>query len=405
VSLIFINPFKPGAGHDPPYLAGRRDERDEFGRLLRQEVVLENLVLTGLRGVGKTVLLESFRPQAREEGWLWAGTDLSESASLTEEVIALRLLTDIATVTSAVVVQRHEQQAIGFDGKRTTEERTLDFSVLRWIYDQTPGLVSDKLRAVLEKTWKVLTQANPKFRGLVFAYDEAQNLSDHAKKQSYPLSLLLEVFQSIQRKGVRFLLVLAGLPTLYPKLVEARTYAERMFRVVFLSRLSDADSREAITKPIAAANCPVQLAPKSVDSIVAHSCGYPYFIQFIGREVYEAFLGKAAGDSERWTVPIDAITRKLDTDFFSGRWARVTDRQRDLLFVIAGLATGPEEEFTVQAIVEAAKQKLAKGFSSSLVSQMLVKLADAGLVYKNRHGRYAFAVPLFAAFILRERTT
>ena len=80
----FANPFRPGAGHMPPYLAGRETEKAEFAKLLEQDVILENLVLTGLRGVGKTVLLEIFKPMAIQKGWLWIGADLSESASVTE---------------------------------------------------------------------------------------------------------------------------------------------------------------------------------------------------------------------------------------------------------------------------------------------------------------------------------
>src|SRR4051812_13738928 len=89
----FKNPFRPGAGHMPPYLAGREQEKNDFERLLKQETILENLVLTGLRGLGKTVLLETFKPLAIQSGWLWAGTDLSESTSITEENLAIRLLT------------------------------------------------------------------------------------------------------------------------------------------------------------------------------------------------------------------------------------------------------------------------------------------------------------------------
>src|SRR5258708_21624711 len=90
----FANPFRPGAGHMPPYLAGRQKEKEEFLRLLKQEVVLENMVLTGLRGVGKTVLLDTLKPLAIQQGWLWVGTDLSESTSISENRVALRLITD-----------------------------------------------------------------------------------------------------------------------------------------------------------------------------------------------------------------------------------------------------------------------------------------------------------------------
>ena len=100
----FKNPYRPGAGHMPPHLAGREDEFGEFKRLLDQDVILENMVLTGLRGVGKTVLLDKFKPRAIEAGWLWVGTDLSETASLTETHLARRLLVDLSVVTSSFTV-------------------------------------------------------------------------------------------------------------------------------------------------------------------------------------------------------------------------------------------------------------------------------------------------------------
>src|SRR2546427_6381770 len=99
----FENPFRPGAGHMPPYLAGREQESKEFKRLLGQTTILEKLVLTGLRGLGKTVLLEPFKPLAIQGGWMWAGTDLSESTSISEENLAIRLLTDVSVVTSSIV--------------------------------------------------------------------------------------------------------------------------------------------------------------------------------------------------------------------------------------------------------------------------------------------------------------
>src|SRR5436305_14085157 len=116
------------------------------------------------------------------------------------------------------------------------------------------------------------------------------------------------------------MLVLAGLPTLFPRLVEARTFAERMFHVIFLKRLNEQDSRDAILKPIQDAKCPVKLNDESVQLIFDVSGGYPYFIQFICREVYDAFLQKITA-GEKASVPIPEITRKLDNNFFAGRWA------------------------------------------------------------------------------------
>lgn len=395
----FTNPFRPGAGHPPPYLAGRQAERDEFLRLLGQRTILENLVLTGLRGAGKTVLLDSFKPLAIRRGWAWVGTDVSESTSIGDESMVVRLCTDLAPLTADLVVATEHVRGAGFSAGTERIEHTLGYDALVAHYRQTPGLSLDKIKTVIETAWSALARSR-NVRGIVFAYDEAQNLSDQAAKDQYPLSLLLDAFQSLQRKGLPLMLILTGLPTLFPKLVEARTFAERMFRVVFMSSLNRVESEQAIRRPIDDADCPVRLHDRSVDRIIAMSGGYPYFIQFICREVYDAFIQRVDRGHES-AVPVAEIERKLDTDFFAGRWARATDRQRDLLFVIARL-DNCDEEFTVQEVVEESGSGMERPFGSSHVNQMLATLAAQGLVYKNRHGRYSFAVPLLGRFIRRQ---
>ena len=394
------NPFRPGAGHMPPYLAGREHETQEFMELLRQDPILKNLVLTGLRGLGKTVLLERFKPMAIQEKWLWAGTDLSESTSISEENLAIRLLTDLSVVTSSIVIGATEQQKLGFAKASEKVPARLNYATLRLIYEEARGLASDKFKAVLEFVWPFVLGTG--HAGIIFAYDEAQNLADHAAKDQYPLSLLLDVFQSLQRKGIRFMLALTGLPTLFPKLVEARTFAERMFHVVFLDPLSEEETKEAILKPIQETTHPLSISDNAVQIIWSVSRGYPYFIQYICREVFDVWLQALNAGQPPPKVPIGEIMRKLDSDFFAGRWARATDRQRELLWVISKLPNC-EAEFSVQEVVEhETNKKLEKSFSSSHINQMLASLSEAGLIYKNRHGKYSFAVPLLADFIKRQ---
>ena len=393
----FLNPFRPGAGHRPPYLAGRKEEKNEFRRLLMQTVVTDNLVLTGLRGVGKTVLLEELKPMALADGWLWVGTDLSESASISETHIAHRLLTDLSVVTSSIKIGQDTRPAYGFRLKPDIVDVTLGYDLLIQIYDGTPGLTVDKLKAVFNFVAPNVAAAGKK--GIVFAYDEAQNLVDHAQKEQYPLSVLLDLFQSVQRADAPFLLVLVGLPTLFPKLVEARTYAERMFRVLFLKQLTEGESRQAILTPVQSNKCPVTFAAAAISLIYKYSGGYPYFIQFICREAYDAYLQQVA-DGEPPRVPIEGIIRKLDTDFFAGRWARATDRQQQLLLVIA-LLDSVDHEFTVQEVMNKSSDVLDRPFGRSHINQLLSSLILAGLVYRDRHGKYLFAVPLMADFIKR----
>jgi hypothetical protein len=378
----------------PPHLAGREREYLEFDRLLEQDEILNNVVLTGLRGVGKTVLLETLNPRAVEKGWFWVSADLSESASISESALAQRLLADLSLITSSVTIAPARAGA-GFTVD--SEKVPLSHSVLAGVYEETPGLVSDRIKATLEFAWEHLQQHGK--QRVVFAYDEAQNLADHAGKEEFPLSVLLDVFQSIQKKGIPFMLVLVGLPTLFPKLVDARTYAERMFRVITLNKLNPEESREAILKPIEVADCPIKLSDDSVETIIYESGGYPYFIQFICREVFDVFIQQNEL-GELGTVPIEAIQQKLDADFFAGRWARITDRQRELLTVVAYLDK-PDEEFTIQELVGKSEEMLTKGFSPSHANQMLASLTERGMIYKNRMGKYSFAVPLLGRFIRR----
>lgn len=390
------NPYRPGAGHRPPYIAGREPEQADVEKYFKQDQILTNIVLTGLRGVGKTVFLDELRKPAATNRWYWVGTDLSESASISEDNLATRLLADLAVVTSGFSYNEKVPAGPGFMQQSTTVVRTLDFHFLKSAYENTPGLIMDKLKHVLELSWTAIQGSGA--RGIIFAYDEAQNLADHAAKEQYPLSTLLDLFQSIQRKGIPYMLLLTGLPTLFPKLVEARTYTERMFHVVTLNRLDEKDCKDAITKPIE--SFPAKFTDTGIIRICEVSGGYPYFVQFICRESFDLILRGENVDESRF----QSIVAKLDNDFFAGRWARATDRQRDLMNLIAQLPNA-ETEFSVQEIVEASKNSPEKAFSGSHVNQMLGSLVGAGLIFKNRHGRYAFAVPLLSHFILRQQNT
>jgi hypothetical protein len=392
------NPFRPGAGHKPPYLAGRTAEQDELRDLLKQRTVMANLVLTGLRGVGKTVLLEAFKPISLAAGWLWCGNDMSEEASISEDAMVTRILADIALITSAMVVKEIRQFELGFARTERVIHEPLTFEILVNHFNQTPGLKSDKLMSTLEFVWSLMPQAA--IGGIVFAYDEAQILADHDQEKQFPLSLLLDVFQRIQRKNVPFMLVLSGLPTLPAKLVDARTYTEKMFHTIFLNPLDEVDARAAIERPIIDNKCPMQFAENAIKIIVRESAGYPYFVQFFCKEVFDAWIVKIRA-GEMATVPVGDIIRKLDNDFFHGRWVRTTNRQRELLHVVS-LLPNSDTEFTPQDVVGASKDALMHPFTQSQLNQMLTTLAIAGLVYKNRRGKYSLAVPLLAQFIQRQ---
>lgn len=395
-----LNPFRPGAGQQPVYLAGRTEEQDTFGKMLLQYPVSQNVIVTGLRGVGKTVLLETLKPIAQNANWLWTGNDLSESVSVTEERVARRLVVDLATILGPIIIMTRQSMPAGFHSKPIQEKRPLAFEDLWAIYEGTPGHVLDKLKAVFHLVSKLIDDAP--FHGIVFAYDEAQNLADHATAKEYPLSLLLDLFSYLQRQDLSrsFMLVLTGLPTLFPKLNVARTYTERMFHVFQLDSLNKADARDAIVQPLKMTKSTLAFSDATIKSIIADSGGYPYFIQFICKEVFDAWIGKIT-QGEVPSASMGEILEKLDGDFFAPRWVRATDRQQQFIKVIASLPNA-EDEFSVPEIVKASKAMLKVGFNPSHAIQILQALTERGLIYKNRRGSYCFAVPLLARFIQRQ---
>ena len=389
------NPYRPGAGQEPPYLAGRTYEQNEFTRLLGQEIIMENLIITGLRGIGKTALLESLRPIAIANDWLWAGEDFSQSLGISEDRLVMRILADISFLTSSIPAEGK----INLDTADSAGQY-LDFDLLRDIYNSSPGLASDKLKHVLEVVWNIVPLLGK--RGIVFAYDEAQTLTDNKSEGQYPLSLLLDVFQALQRKGVRFMLVLTGLPTLQPNLVATRTYTERLFHVFMLKQLNKQESHDAIVKPLLNSDGTpnkdmLQFSEETIATIADASGGYPYFIQYICRETYDVFQ-QQTHDGKDPSVPLSAIMEKLDSNFFYGRWAKTTEREKELLITIAQSGM---KEFTPTQIKRLTEQGQYKRFSLAQITNYLKNLIDEGLIYKDRRGSYSFAVPLLEGYIMR----
>lgn len=289
---------------------------------------------------------------------------------------------------------------MGFQSSASEERTYLSYAHLFDYYQQAPGLVADKLKRVFEYVWSVLQHVEG-LRGIVFAYDEAQNLSDQSQDRQYPLSLLLDVFQYLQRNQIPFMLILTGLPTLMTTLVEARTYSERLFRVFTLSRLSDEATVDAIVKPLNNQSQITGFDDETVQEIVTASGGYPYFIQFICKEAFDVFVQQQKNGTAM-VLPMDTIMQKLDNSFFLARWQRATERERELLFVIANYAG---EEFGLNEISDLTLKHAEKKIAPSQVLRHFKKLTGDGLIYKTRRGNYSFAVPLLERFIKRNFST
>lgn len=385
-SILIENPYRPGAGHIPPYFGGRSCEIEHFRRLMRQDFATENVLVTGLRGFGKTVLLRHLKDVGREAGWLWAGNDLSESASLSEERLAIRILTDIST---ALAAQGFEEAGRSTEGVNVDEFAVATFNELKAVYERTPGLASDRLKAAVLKAVGLAKQF--KMSGIVLAYDEAQCLIDHADRNEYPMSLLVETVAMLQKQDsvLPVMLVLCGLPQVFDALTATRTYTERMFHVMRLERLSRDDTLAALAHPLAELSPPLYPSKELVYKAAELAGGYPYLIQFFGKELVDQML-RQGGILQPDQFPAPDVMNRLDAGLFSARWNRTTDKQRELLQVAARRPGDWASDFSAQDL-----SKLSEGaFSSAQANQHLVSLCDKGMLYRTRHGRYAFTVPM-----------
>ena len=403
---LLENPYRPGAGHEPPVFAGRDDEQRFFKRVLYQNPVMENILITGLRGMGKTVLLDSTRKVAEDAGWLWVGNDLSESSSLSEERLALRILTDLSAAISAKLAGPEPDADPAditarlnarLDRAQQNENEALTFDSLKQQFERAPGLPSDRLKAVLTRVTTLLQKA--RFSGLILAYDEAQCLADHADKNEFPMSMLIETVAALQKKdGVAScLLILCGLPHVYDALTATRTYTERMFHVMTLDRLTWDDTRSALLTPLAKLMPPLRASRELLAKAVELTGGYPYLIQFVGKELVEQIL-ENGGTLSAEQFPSSGMLDRLDTGIFAARWNKTSDRQREFLMLIAQRPNQSGPDFAANEIVQDGD---ASGFNLAGANQMLVAIMDRGLVYRTRHGRYAFTVPMSEAMILR----
>jgi hypothetical protein len=403
--VLIENPYRPGAGHAPPFLAGRSSEQLHFKRMLGQSHLTDNVLLTGLRGFGKTVLLGQMQKTAEAADWLWVGNDLSESSALSEERMAIRVLTDLSQAIAARIDQSDRATphlAEGLQAKldklARADRGAFTFDALKAHYEQTPGLPSDRLRAVLVRVMSLVHKV--KLKGVILAYDEAQCLFDRAATDQFPMSMLVETTSALQKKAgpVPLMLVLCGLPQVFDALTQARTYTERMFHVMTLERLSKEETRAALTVPLTNLSAQLNTPPALIEKVMSLTGGYPYLIQFFGRELIEQLLengGTLAPDK----FPSSGAFERLDAGLFSARWNRTSDKQRELLGLIASRAPNANGEFSAREL-EQLRLETGDGGEGN-IAQMLGALCERGMLFRTRHGYYAFTVPMSEAMISR----
>ena len=379
------NPFRPGNGIMPPYLAGREDEILGFEKSLSSALSLpQNLVLSGIRGTGKTVLLRKFEEICTKKKWLLVKREFNSKLNHEGEFLNA-LLTDIIAKTKGISrIKKLKKPLIGF-GRGYKEDIEGDFiSVLIQKYKGTLG---DRLEAVLTDVYESILDSG--YNGLVFLYDEFHFIEDGKIADNHPLSLLLESFSHVQQEGLRYYLVLSGLPQLFPNLVKAKTYSERMFTVKSIGNLSKEASQKAIMLPLK--NSDINFTNELIDALTEETLGYPYFLQFYPYYLIQNVPKKKIGLNDfKEMYPL--LLKELDESFFAGRFNKASDSEQKILFEMARLA--PEIRFSELR----EKAKIDKNY----LNQILISLMEKGLIFRVGRGKYRFTLPLLEKFLLRK---
>ena len=379
------NPFRPGNGIIPPYLAGREKETLWFKNSLESALSLpQNLVLSGIRGTGKTVLLKKFEEICAKKKWLFVRREFNSKLNQEGEFLDA-LLTDIITKTKGVsLAKRLKKPVIGFkkDNIDNTEE-----DIIYILTQKYKGPLGDKLEAILEDVYESIYKAG--YNGLVLLYDEFHFIEDGKIGNNFPLSLLLESFSHAQQKGLRYYLVLSGLPPLFPNMVKSKTYAERMFSVKNIGNLPKEASQKAIRLPLKKSK--INFIDDLINTIVKETQGYPYFLQFYPYYLIQNIPKKKIGLIE-FNEMYPLILKELDGSFFSGRFNRASDSEQKILFEMAKLV--PEIKFSELR----EKTKIDKNY----LNQIMINLIEKGLIFRIGRGKYKFTLPLFEKFLLRK---
>ncbi len=381
------NPFTPGAGYPPPYLAGRDDVLAAFERHLESSTrVPKHFVLTGLRGTGKTVTLGEFQKLCLLRGWLHVERQLDETTNETS-VMLRALATDLARVGTgaslALRIRRAGKQLVDTFKPKDLEAWGIKYSPA--YRREPPGLAGDRLKRMLLEVIPLVTQAHA---GLVFLYDEFHEVWDGRRPRQAPLATLFGAIKEVQLGGHPVIAVASGLPSVVTNIVKSRSYLERDLVVARIDNLKPADARAAISNPLRRAT--VSFSDRLIDRIVTETRGYPYFLQY-----YCSFLIDSVPDQEDFDINVlerlrPVLLAELDTSFFAGRFAKLPKLERDALLAMARVG----EQVRISEIPWKGNRDVLRVLVGRLVSR--------GQLYRpSARGEVAFSLPMYRDFLMR----
>ena len=384
------NPYAPGAGLQPPELAGRdrllEDVTIDLDRVLARRPT-KGLVLLGLRGVGKTVLLNRLRALADDKGFETTKIEAPEGGAL-PELLAPELRRILYALDLRKAGGRHLRRAVnvlrGFANAFKVKIGDIEFSV----EPATGAGDSGNLEQDLPHLLMAVAEAAAERRSAVGLFlDEIQYLS------SVELAAVVVACHEIAQRNLPLLFIGAGLPQVAALAGKAKSYAERLFDYPEVGPLDPDAARAAIAIP--ARKEGVSFADGAVDAVLQATQNYPYFIQEWGFQVWN----RAPSSPIARKVVADAtpdVIAHLDANFFRVRFDRLTVLQQKYLRAMAELGPGPHQTGQIATTL---------GVGAASVATVRQQLVNKGMVWSQRHGETAFTVPLFDRFMKRQMPT
>ena len=386
-----LNPYSPGAGTPPPELAGRDDLREQVRiaiERVRRGLPTKSVLMVGLRGVGKTVLLDRMRDDAEAHGVQTLRIEAPEGRSLpallapqlrqallrlsrqqNAKELATRGLRALAGFAKSLKV-KYDDIEVGFD------------------FDPEPGLADNgdlehDLQALLETVGSAAQKAGT---ALVMFIDEMQYVKEDE------LAALITALHRCAQRRLPITLIGAGLPQLPGKMGSAKSYAERLFDFPQVGPLNATAAYSAIVKP--AKQQGVDFTEPAVGQIIQETKGYPYFLQEWGKHAWDSASASPIDLADVRTATASAVAA-LDDSFFRVRFDRLTPAEKKYLRAMAELGPGPHRSGD---IADCLKRKVTS--LGPTRSQLIAK----GMIWSPNHGDTAFTVPLFDEFMRRTIT-
>ena len=382
-----LNPYAPGAGLQPPELAGRdrliEDVTIDMERVLARRPT-KGLVLLGLRGVGKTVLLNRLRAFADDNGFQTAKIEAPEGGAL-PDLLAPELRRILYTLDLRQAGGRHLRRAVsvlrGFANAFKIKIGDIEFSV-----EPTPGQGdSGNLEQDLPHLLIAVAEAAAERHSAVgLLIDEIQYLS------SVELAAVVVACHEIAQRNLPLLFIGAGLPQVAALAGKAKSYAERLFDYPEVGPLDADAARAAIVKP--AEREGVSFEEGAVRSILDATQNFPYFIQEWGFQVWNRATSSPVA-SEAVEAATPEVISHLDSNFFRVRFDRLTSLQQKYLRAMAELGPGPHKTGEIAATL---------GVGATSVATVRQQLVNKGMVWSQRHGETSFTVPMFDSFMKRQ---